>query len=66
MVIIYLTLSKRSIIGSFYKVSAKHLDRYFGEWEWRYTNRDSDHIFVDTLRRIVNTDHMTYDELTAA
>ena len=58
-------LFKRSLIGSFHKVSAKHLDRYLEELEWRHNNRENDHIFVDTLRRIVNTEHLTYDELVA-
>ena len=52
------SLFKRSIIGAFHKVSVKHLDRYLDELEWRYNNRDNDHIFVHTLRRIVNTDHL--------
>ncbi len=47
---------KRSIIGAFHHVSEKHLDRYLEELEWRFGNRDNDHIFVDTLRRIVRTD----------
>ena len=59
------SLFKRSIIGAFHKVSEKHLDRYLEELEWRYSNRDNDHIFVDTLRRIVNTEHLTYAELVA-
>ena len=59
------SLFKRSIIGSFHKVSAKHLDRYLEELEWRYNNRGNDHIFVDTLRRIVNTAHLPYEELVA-
>ena len=59
------SLFKRSIIGAFHKVSAKHLDRYLEELEWRYNNRENDHIFVDTLRRIVNTEHLTYEELVA-
>ena len=29
------------------------------------SNRDNDHIFVDTLRRIVNTEPMTYERLVA-
>ena len=32
----------------------------------RYTNRDNNHIFVDTLRRIVNTKPLTYERLIAA
>ena len=59
------SLFKRSIIGAFHQVSAKHIDRYLEELEWRYSNRDNDHIFVDTLRRMVNTEHLTYRELVA-
>ena len=59
------SLFKRSIIGSFHKVSAKHLDRYLEELEWRYSNRGNDRVFVDTLRRIVNTEHLTYERLVA-
>ena len=60
------SLSKRSIIGAFHKIREKHLDRYLEELEWRYSNRDNDHLFGDTLRRIVNTEHLTYERLTAA
>ena len=59
------SLFKRSIIGAFHKVSVKHLDRYLDELEWRYNNRDNDHIFVHTLRRIDNTDHLEYRDLVA-
>ena len=59
------SLFKRSIIGAFHKVSVKHLDRYLDELLWRYNNRDNDHIFVHTLRRIVNTDHLEYRDLVA-
>ena len=59
------SLFKRSIIGVFHKVSYKHLPRYLEELEWRYNNRTNDHIFVDTLRRIVNTERMEYKELVA-
>ena len=59
------SLFKRSIIAAFNKVSEKHLDRYLEELEWRYSNRGNDHIFVDTLRRIVSTEPMTYERLVA-
>ena len=57
------SLFKRSLIGSFHKVSRKHLTATFEELEWRYNNRNNDHIFVDTLRRIVNTGALTYEDL---
>ncbi len=46
----------------FHTVSAKHLDRYVEELGWCFGNRGNDHIFVDTLRRIVSTDGLTYRE----
>ena len=58
-------LLKRSIMGAFHKVSVKHLDRYLEELEWRFNNRDNPHIFRDTLRRIMDTDALTYRVLTA-
>ena len=59
------SLFKRSIMGSFHKVSVKHLDRYLAELEWRFNNRDNDRIFVDTLRRIVRTDALPYADLVS-
>ena len=57
------SLFKRSIVGAFHKISRKHLDRYVEELEWRFNNRENPHIFMDTLRRIVNTDHLTFRAL---
>ena len=59
------SLFKRSIMGSFHKISRKHMDRYLEELEWRINNRDNPHIFRDTLRRIMDTDALTYEALTA-
>ena len=59
------SLFKRSIIGSFHKMSVKHLDRYLEELEWRFNNRKNPNIFQDTLKRIVNTGTLTYKKLVA-
>ena len=59
------SLFKRSLMGSFHKVSAKHLDRYLSELEWRFNNRDNAYIWMDTMRRIVKTETLTYSELVA-
>ena len=59
------SLFQRSIVGTFHKMSAKHMDRYLEELEWRFNNRDNPHIFRDTLARIMNTGHLTYRELVA-
>ena len=49
------SLFKRSIVGSFHKMSVKHMDRYLEELEWRFNNRNNPYIFRDTFARIVNT-----------
>ncbi len=59
------SLLKRSIMGAFHQVSHKHLDRYLEEIEWRYNNRENPHIFRDTMLKILDTDTLTYQELTA-
>ena len=59
------SLFKRSIIGTFHKMSAKHIDRYLEELEWRFNNRNNPHIFLDTLHRIVNTGNLPYQKLVA-
>ena len=59
------SLFKRSIVGTFHKMSRKHMDRYLEELEWRFNNRKNPHIFRDTLERIMNTGNLTYRELVA-
>ena len=57
------SLFKRSIVGTFHKMSVKHLDRYLEELEWRFNNRNNPHIFRDALLRIVNNGNLTYRRL---
>lgn len=59
------SLFKRSLMGAFHKMSAKHMDRYLEELEWRFNNRDNGNIFNDTLRKIMNTEPLEYKKLTA-
>jgi len=59
------SLLKRSIIGSFHKVSIKHLDAYLDELEWRFNNRDNPFLFRDTLIRLLQSDNLEYKQLTA-
>ena len=58
-------LFKRSLMGAFHHISPKHMNRYLEELEWRFNNRDNPYIFMDTLRRILRTEHLTYRELVA-
>lgn len=59
------SLFKRSIVGSYHQVSAKHLDRYLDEFEFRFNNRDNPFLFRDTLLRLVSSENLEYKELTA-
>jgi len=59
------SLLKRGIIGSWHKVSAKHLMAYLQEMEFRFNRRDSGTLFLDTLRHMVTADPLTFENLTA-
>lgn len=58
------SLLKRSIIGSYHKVSHKHLDAYLDELEHRFNNRNNKFLFRDTLLKLIKSDSLTYRELT--
>lgn len=60
------SLFKRSIVGSYHKVSVKHIDRYLDEFEFRYNNRENAFLFRDTLLRLLETSNLEYKELTRA
>ena len=59
------SLLKRSIVGSYHKVSAKHLDRYLDELEFRFNNRDNPFMFSDTLKKLISSDNLEYKHLVA-
>ncbi len=59
------SLLKRSLIGSYHKVSKKHLDAYLNELEWRFNNRDNPYLFRDTLIKLIKSDNLPYGKLTA-
>jgi transposase-like protein len=57
------SLFKRSIVGSYHQVSAKHLDAYLDEFEWRFNQRENPYLFRDTLIRLVKSPKMEFKEL---
>jgi transposase-like protein len=59
------SLFKRGLIGSFHKVSEKHLDRYLDEFTYRFNGRDDDQLFQNTLRNLANGHVLTFEKLTA-
>jgi transposase-like protein len=59
------SLLKRGIMGSWHKISAKHLPAYLAEMEFRFNRRNRSDLFIDTLRHMVTADPLTFERLTA-
>jgi transposase-like protein len=57
------SLFKRSIVGSFHQISAKHVEAYLDEFEWRFNGRKNPYLFRDTLIRLLNSDKMEFKKL---
>lgn len=59
------SLLKRGIIGTWHRISAKHLEAYLEEMQFRFNRRNSPYLFQDTLRHMVTADPLTFEELTS-
>jgi len=59
------SLLKRGIVGSWHKISAKHLAAYLDEMTFRFNRRKRSDLFIDTLRHMVTADPLTFERLTA-
>jgi transposase-like protein len=57
------SLFKRSIVGSYHKISAKHMDAYLDEFEWKFNGRENPYLFRGTLIRLLNAPKMEFKEL---
>jgi len=53
------------VIGSFHKVSAKHLPHYLAEFTYRFNRRQEEGIFMMTLARLLGTIAMPYKQVVA-
>jgi transposase-like protein len=58
------SLLKRGIIGSWHKVSAKHLSAYLDEMTFRFNNRSNPYLFRDTLMKLIEAPVLEYKKLT--
>ncbi len=58
------SLLKRGIIGSWHRVSPKHLAAYLNEMTFRFNRRKSSILFLDTLRHMVTAPVLTFEKLT--
>lgn len=59
------SLLKRGIIGTWHRVSAKHLAAYLDEMTFRFNRRKSHTLFLDTLRHMITAPVLTFENLTA-
>jgi transposase-like protein len=59
------SLLKRGIVGTWHKVSAKHLPAYLDEMCFRFNNRKNPSLFRDTLCKLISAPNLEYKNLTA-
>ncbi len=59
------SLLKRGIMGTWHRISAKHLPAYLNEMTFRFNRRKSNDLFFDTLRHMVTAPVLTFEKLTA-
>lgn len=58
------SLLKRGILGSYHKVSLKHLNRYCSEFEYRFNRRDEqDAMFSETITRLSHGQKLPFKTL---
>jgi transposase-like protein len=61
------SLFKRGLIGSYHKVSIKHLARYCNEFSYRFNRRDEQlAMFGETLKNLLHGEALPYKRLTAS
>jgi len=58
------SLLKRGIMGTWHKISAKHLQAYLHEMTFRFDRRDDKNLFEETLRYMVTASPLTFQNLT--
>ena len=59
------SLLKRGIIGTWHKISAKHLQAYLDEMTFRFNRRKNSDLFMDTLRHMITAPVLGFEKLTA-
>src|ERR1700737_1510794 len=59
------SLLKRGIMGTWHRISAKHLPAYLDEMCFRFNNRKNDFLFRDTMLKLIDSPNLEYKHLTA-
>lgn len=59
------SLLKRGVLGTWHKISAKHLQSYCDEMCFRFNNRKNPYLFRDTILKLIASPNLEYKQLTA-
>lgn len=59
------SLLKRGVLGTWHRISAKHLQSYCNEMCFRFNNRKNPYLFRDTILKLVTAPNLEYKQLTA-
>jgi transposase-like protein len=59
------SLLKRGVVGTWHRVSAKHLPAYLDEMCFRFNNRKNPFLFRDTMLKLIDSPNLEYKHLTA-
>lgn len=60
------SLLKRGIMGTWHRVSVKHLPAYLDEMCFRFNNRKNPYLLRDTILKLIGSPNLEYKKLTAA
>ena len=60
------SLLKRGVMGTWHRISAKHLQSYCNEMCFRFNNRKNPYLFRDTILKLIASQNLEYKELTAS
>jgi transposase-like protein len=58
------SLLKRGIMGTWHRVSVKHLPAYLDEMCFRFNNRKNPYLFRDTILKLIASPNLEYKKLT--
>jgi hypothetical protein len=61
-----LSLLKRGIVGTWHRLSAKHLEAHLNEMALRLYNRRKPYLFRDTIIKLLEAPVLEHKNLTAA
>jgi transposase-like protein len=59
------SLLKRGVLGTWHRISAKHLQAYCNEMCFRFNNRKNPYLFRDTILKLIASQNLEYKELTS-